>query len=273
MFFCLQTRKSSSSVRLFLCWCGRVRQDELTTMRWREGLVRLLIAVGLRLGASVPATLPRTMQLTPTNATSPSWDAGSVQAASHRQENFDEWMRENLMMVNQSKSMQGLQDNPMHSMASMKMYFHEAPTELIILFNGWKPNDLLQYGLSLCVLFVVALTTEWLTHRGPVHLQGLRSDIVDAKTNQRVVHDPLVYHAAKFWLAALRIALHFFLMLVVMTFDVGCFVSIVTGLALGYATWASDGPTSQEASGLTGASMSSMNGRDEEQAATEQDTD
>ena len=96
---------------------------------------------------------------------------------------------------------------------------------------------------------------------------------MDAKTNQRVVHDPLVYHAAKFWLAALRIALHFFLMLVVMTFDVGCFVSIVTGLALGYATWASDGPTSQEASGLTGASMSSMNGRDEEQAATEQDTD
>jgi hypothetical protein len=139
---------------------------------------------------------------------------------------------------------------PMQDMAMAPMYFHSSPTkDLILLFGDWRPKDALGYAVSLAVLFLLATVSEWLTHRAPSLLRGAlapQATPAELAASAEAPEDPALraggtaYFAAKFWLAAMRFALHFLLMLAVMSFDIGVFVVIVLGLSLGYARFASN---------------------------------
>lgn len=145
------------------------------------------------------------------------------------------------------------------------MYFHTTPTKnLVLLFGGWRPKDMISYMLSLTVLFLLAILSEWLKHRAPSHLKDVfgSKDVpaegpaaAEAPKAPVVLSGGTTYYAAKFWLAAVRIALHFLLMLAVMSFDVGVFVAVVLGLSLGYVRFATDGtnPSTETQSSSTKA--------------------
>ncbi|XP_074266377.1 copper transporter 6-like [Silene latifolia] len=120
-----------------------------------------------------------------------------------------------------SPSSMGMQ--PKHSMMMMHMSFywgHEAE----ILFTGWPGSSTGMYVLSLFVVFLLAFLVEWIS----------RTRVVNRVTDNKVVAGVLLTV-----LHAIRMCLAYFVMLAVMSFNVGVFIVAVVGHALGFLVFTS----------------------------------
>lgn len=134
------------------------------------------------------------------------------------------------------------------NMPRMQMYFHLGMLDYI-LFEQWVPVNTLYYALSIAVVFILAVISEGLK---------LVSQIVEDKLNNREkqqnddyinINNSLLGPEAQtynrptyvFWheltrslLYALCLLLHYFLMLISMTFNVGLFIAIILGAFFGH---------------------------------------
>jgi len=131
--------------------------------------------------------------------------------------------------------------------AMPRMYFHAfAPDELHILFYSWRPTSGVEYGFSLLFFFILAFSAEWLSYSAPAvliePLDPRKKRKLEGKEEQDSAEpafgDMLIYKLAIFALVTTRLIGGFFLMLVVMSYDIGVFVVVVFGLALGYTLFA-----------------------------------
>eukprot|EP00884_Botryococcus_braunii_P019017 jgi/Botrbrau1/579/Bobra.0010s0045.1 len=112
----------------------------------------------------------------------------------------------------------------------MKMYFHGGILD-VILFRGWVPRNDWQYALSCIVIIVLGVVTQACRgYRSRVEAQWHRHAVMNrGMYPARVPLRNLVRSAFTVVIATLD----FFLMLVAMTFNVGLFICVVAGLALG----------------------------------------
>ena len=128
------------------------------------------------------------------------------------------------------------------SMSSMMpMYFRAAPTDLALLFGGWRPQSAAEYALSLVAIFLVAFFSEWLRSRANrLLVEPFAPAPADGKgeATTRSTCSIAAHRLLHFLLVALRLVAAFCLMLLVMTYDIGIFIVVILGLAGGHVVWA-----------------------------------
>lgn len=124
-----------------------------------------------------------------------------------------------------------------------------------LLFEFWHPHGLVQYALSLCIVFMLGMSAEWLSlHARQRDLR--KTDSVDDPA-KRPLYDgdsdssqpPFPATSAKarvvaeirskLLLHAASIAVNLCVMLLAMTFNAGVFACVVLGLATGRTVWGS----------------------------------
>uniref|UniRef100_A0A803LX63 Copper transport protein n=1 Tax=Chenopodium quinoa TaxID=63459 RepID=A0A803LX63_CHEQI len=88
-----------------------------------------------------------------------------------------------------------------------------------ILFSGWPGTHTGMYVLALVIIFVLAILVEWLA--GTTLAKPGDKDVTSDQLLRTLVH-------------ALRMGLAYLLMLAVMSFNVGVFIVVIVGHALGY---------------------------------------
>jgi copper transporter 1 len=140
-------------------------------------------------------------------------------------------------------------DTPGNIIAEMRMYFHWEINDYI-LFENWIPYDPLTYAISLIAVFFMALLHEgfkvvkinvearWQMKASYEPLPGNSSLNSTSYTKSRGT----LYFAPFDWrrdvlrsiFRTIDIALHFFIMLVVMAFNAGLFIAVVLGYGLGH---------------------------------------
>ncbi|XP_074266375.1 copper transporter 6-like [Silene latifolia] len=96
--------------------------------------------------------------------------------------------------------------------------------EAEILFTGWPGSSTGMYVLSLFFVFLLAFLVEWIS----------RTRVVNRVTDNNVVAGVLLTV-----LHAIRMGLAYFVMLAVMSFNVGIFIVAVVGHALGFLAFTS----------------------------------
>lgn len=134
----------------------------------------------------------------------------------------------------------------------MQMYFHWSIYDYI-LFKTWVPYNALTYAISLIAVFLMALIHEgfkvaktnlefrWRMKPKyqPVNSSYGSTKIQD-KSHSSIVYAP--FDLPKDLLRALYrtidVALHFFIMLVTMTFNAGLFIAVVLGYGVGHLLFA-----------------------------------
>ncbi|XP_057548379.1 copper transporter 6-like [Amaranthus tricolor] len=104
-----------------------------------------------------------------------------------------------------------------HNMMMMHMTFYWGKNGEI-LFSGWPGTRTGMYVVALVVVFLLALLVEWFA--------GSRLGKRDGKGVVPILLRTLVH--------ALRMGLAYFLMLAVMSFNVGIFIVVIVGHAIGY---------------------------------------
>ncbi|KAL2901950.1 Copper transporter 6 [Bienertia sinuspersici] len=96
-----------------------------------------------------------------------------------------------------------------------------------ILFSGWPGTNTSMYAIALVAVFLLALLVEWLAGSHPGGKSGVGCVI------RTLVH-------------ALRMGLAYLLMLAIMSFNVGVFVVVILGHALGYWAFGSGNTGSED---------------------------
>ncbi|XP_021864835.1 copper transporter 6-like [Spinacia oleracea] len=109
-----------------------------------------------------------------------------------------------------------------HNMMMMHMTFYWGKNGQI-LFSGWPGIRTGMYVLALVIVFLLALLVEWLA--------GSRLAKPGGKGFVSCLLRTLVH--------ALRMGLAYLLMLAVMSFNVGVFIVVIVGHALGYMVFGS----------------------------------
>lgn len=99
----------------------------------------------------------------------------------------------------------------MDGMTHMPFYWGKSAW---ILFQGWPGSNTGMYILALVLVFSLAIIMEWMAHNNPV----------PTKSNR--VKRTMLY--------ALRVVFSYFVMLSVMSFNVGVFVVAIGGHAIGF---------------------------------------
>ncbi|KAL8516257.1 hypothetical protein ACS0TY_014788 [Phlomoides rotata] len=114
-----------------------------------------------------------------------------------------------------SSSMVDHDDHPMTSMAMTHMTFFWGKNSEI-LFSGWPGERTGMYVLALILVFILALLIEWLSS-----FQRKKCDEFYGGLVRTVVH-------------GLRVGLGYFVMLAVMSFNVGLLIVAIGGHTLGF---------------------------------------
>lgn len=97
-------------------------------------------------------------------------------------------------------------------------------TGMEILFPDWPGDSLFFYALTLLLVFLLSIFVEWLSH---VQLLKFNIDNVMA----RIILQTSMYGA--------RVAVAYLVMLAVMSFDGGVFLSAVCGYTVGFLIFGS----------------------------------
>ncbi|OWM68772.1 copper transporter 1-like [Punica granatum] len=103
------------------------------------------------------------------------------------------------------------------------MAFSWAKTNTEIFFPNWPGHSLLSYVLALLLVFLLSVFVEWLSH---VRLIKSNTDSVMAGILQTSMY-------------ALRVAVAYLVMLAIMSFDGGVFLSAVGGYTFGFLVFGS----------------------------------
>lgn len=114
------------------------------------------------------------------------------------------------------------QTNPDMMMTMHMTFFWGKNTE--VLFSGWPGTSSGMYALSLIVVFVIAVITEWLAH-SPI-LRGVGSTSRASGIVQTALY-------------TFRIGLSYLVMLAVMSFNGGIFIVAMAGFAVGFLLFGS----------------------------------
>ncbi|KAJ7236106.1 hypothetical protein O6H91_01G124700 [Diphasiastrum complanatum] len=125
-------------------------------------------------------------------------------------------------------------------MMHMTFYWGKGVT---LLIDQWITRTWLQYGLSLLLLFVAGVIQESLSRRRARVAAAVRNLLAAHSKSEREVpllrdqHErshPRLVNALDALLYGINVALSYLLMLAIMSFNGGVFVSIVLGHTLGY---------------------------------------
>lgn len=123
---------------------------------------------------------------------------------------------------------------------SMTMTFSQS-TDVVLLFDWWHPRSGGEYALSLCVIFLICLLQEWLVAQRAIQARVAGNSSPAESTPlftearpppRRVV---MLEHLTVHLVYAGSVALGFLLMLLVMSFNGGVFLTVVAGLGTGHA--------------------------------------
>jgi len=124
----------------------------------------------------------------------------------------------------------------------MSMTFSQS-SDVVLLFDWWHPRSGGEYALSLCAIFAICLLQEWLVaqrairaaqaagHSSPAESTPLWDEERRAPPRHTAVMERAIVHLVY----AGSVALGFLLMLLVMSFNVGVFLTVVAGLSTGHA--------------------------------------
>jgi len=127
-------------------------------------------------------------------------------------------------------------------MMMMPMYF-ESGINTLILFEGWATNDNIGiYLLSCFVIFLSCVLHEWLTsYRLRKAKESSKTSISEPlldSDNSSKISSNFKRRLSQTLLYFLNIVIAYAIMLTVMTFNVGLFFIVTTGLALGHYLFA-----------------------------------
>ena len=123
---------------------------------------------------------------------------------------------------------------------SMSMTFSQS-SDVVLLFDWWHPRSGGEYALSLCAIFAICLLQEWLVaqravraaqaagHSSPAESTPLFTEARPPPRRTAVMERAIVH-----LVYAASIALGFLLMLLVMSFNGGVFLTVVAGLSTGH---------------------------------------
>ncbi|MFQ6666793.1 hypothetical protein Gotur_033025 [Gossypium turneri] len=129
-------------------------------------------------------------------------------------------------MAPTSQSTNGTSGMHHHNMMMMHMTFFWGNIAEI-LFSGWPGRrGAGMYALALIFIFVLAFLVEWLSHSRLIKPLGEGSSNVLAGVVQTLLH-------------AIRVGLAYLVMLAVMSFNGGVFLTAVAGHALGFLLFGS----------------------------------
>jgi len=119
-----------------------------------------------------------------------------------------------------------------------------------LLFEWWHPRTEIQYAASLLVIFCICLFQEWLhtrkrnvsdkeassaayEHMPLVNKAEAHQQLLGSQTTSRRIESAILH--------ALFVAVHFLVMLLIMSFNSGVFFTVVLGLGTGHALFARSG--------------------------------
>ena len=124
---------------------------------------------------------------------------------------------------------------------SMSMTFSQS-SDVVLLFDWWHPRSGGKYALSLCAIFAICLLQEWLVaqravwvaaqaagHSSPAESTPLFTEARPPPRRTAVMERAIVH-----LVYAASVALGFLLMLLVMSFNGGVFLTVVAGLSTGH---------------------------------------
>lgn len=105
------------------------------------------------------------------------------------------------------------------AMMSMQMYF-KASDSVVVLFKGWETTSLGEYFATLIFIFLFSLAHEYMT---------------TYRINYTLKKDDAHYGSLiSSLLYLLSVTFSYLIMLMVMTFNVGIFFTVLLGLATGF---------------------------------------
>ncbi|KAL3898000.1 MAG: hypothetical protein SGPRY_012931, partial [Prymnesium sp.] len=107
-------------------------------------------------------------------------------------------------------------------------------TDCTLLFSWWHPTTLPQYLLSLLAFFCICLVSEWLGAHSRARLPAERSPLVFSKRTASATTS-LYPTLQPLLLDCCSIGTSYASMLLAMSFNIGVFVTVILGLAIGRA--------------------------------------
>ena len=124
---------------------------------------------------------------------------------------------------------------------TMSMTFSQS-SDVVLLFDWWHPRSGGEYALSLCAIFAICLLQEWLVARRAIraaqsvgHSSPAESTPLFTEARPPPRRTAAMERAIVHLVYAGSVALGFLLMLLVMSFNGGVFLTVVAGLSTGHA--------------------------------------